>query len=93
MNPLFWLAEIGDSFDNLMYSFVVLGNTLIRDTNGATMGNSIFKVYDTIDSIFTFVDEERVKCLSPVRIETTRKFCSRRQFALVKQRVFTSINR
>jgi len=73
MSPLLRRAEIGDSFDNLMYSFIVFGNTRIGDTDGAAVGNSIPQVYDIIDGIFTFVNEEGFECLTPVRIEATEK--------------------
>jgi len=70
---LFRCTEIGDSFDNFMYSSVVLGNTLIGDTDGAAVGNCVSQVYNTINRVLTFVDEEGFECLPPVGIETAEE--------------------
>lgn len=70
---LFRCTEIGDSFENFMCSSVVLGNTLIGDTDEAAVCNRVSQVYNTINRVLTFVDKGGLECLPPVGIETAEE--------------------
>ena len=55
-----------------MYSHVIIRNAPVGEADRAAVYNCVAKINNTIHRILEPVDEERLKCLPPVRIEHRR---------------------
>lgn len=68
----FWDAQIGNVVHDLFHTIVIALNACHRDTGESTMGYSVAKVDDAIDSVFVFINEVTLQVLLPVEIKAPK---------------------